>query len=217
MASLVGAKNVSVRSGESMASRRRGRSSSADARVENSGREVTTSRMVSHSVASSPASPDAGAGASAAARGGSASSWSSRRPYTPRRVRTTVVVRTRRGRPSRGRIGRSSTRRPRRPPTRRRRGARARVRPSRTTRARERGRDESCAGSPRGRREGVGVHDRVRCAMGSDARATRSEPRVRRAERSRPSRTRPRSGVDVSEEARLTTLLASLHLRRRNV
>ena len=209
---------MSVRSGESMASRRRGRSSSADARVENSGREVTTSRMVSHSVASSPASPDAGAGASAAARGGSASSWSSRRPYIAS-TRAHDGRRAHRGAaaPAAAVSAVSSTRRPRRPPTRRRRGARARVRPSRTTRARERGRDESCAGSPRGRREGVGVHDRVRCAMGSDARATRSEPRVRRAERSRPSRTRPRSGVDVSEEARLTTLLASLHLRRRNV
>ena len=199
---------MSVRSGESMASRRRGRSSSADARVENSGREVTTSRMVSHSVARARAPPRGAARPRPGAADG--------------RTRLDACARRsscapRRGRPSRGRIGRSSTRRPRRPPTRRRRGARARVRPSRTTRARERGRDESCAGSPRGRREGVGVHDRVRCAMGSDARATRSEPRVRRAERSRPSRTRPRSGVDVSEEARLTTLLASLHLRRRNV
>ena len=216
MASLVGAKNVSVRSGESMASRRRGRSSSADARVENSGREVTTSRMVSHSVASSPASPDAGAarapprGAAPRPRPGAADGRTRlTRAHDGRRARGAAA-------PAAGRIGRSSTRRPRRG-RRGEGGARARVRPSRTTRARERGRDESCAGSPRGRREGVGVHDRVRCAMGSDARATRSEPRVRRAERSRPSRTRPRSGVDVSEEARLTTLLASLHLRRRNV
>ena len=62
MASLVGTKSVSVRSASLMASRSLGRSESASAKEENSGRVSTISRMVSHSTASSASSVTAAAG-----------------------------------------------------------------------------------------------------------------------------------------------------------
>ena len=110
MASFVGAKNVSVRFGVAMASRSMGRSASAAAREENSGRVSTISRMVSHSVASSSSSATEAAGAidgdvagdsarNASASKSSSSTCASLRPQRPRRPRTTVVRRTTAGPP----------------------------------------------------------------------------------------------------------------------